>query len=172
MREKERERDCVCSRLFHKQPNTIIWGQTERLAHHWAAAEQSTSFCGLPKLVKAWSIARMEVVYKLLTLTKAKPENMFPYKTKRLQTHRHTHASFVYVLRIHKSRQRKGGGSRSMLEIVPFQLHRGRPAAALVMNVQQGDHSPRWKRRLKCVSAQTDWVQRLTQRCLNCGCLD
>lgn len=59
-----------------------------------------------------------------------------------------------------------------MLENVPFQLHRGRPTAALVMNVQQGDHSPRWKRRLKCVSAQTDWVQQLTQRCLNWGCLD
>ena len=28
-------------------------------------------------------------------------------------------------------------------------------------------NSPRWKRRLKCVSAPTDWAQQLTQRCLN-----
>lgn len=56
-----------------------------------------------------------------------------------------------------------------MLEKAPF----GRIGAshAAFVTVQQGEHSPRWKRRLKCVSAQTDWVQRLTQRCLNWGWL-
>lgn len=44
-------RACMCVCVFQKQPEDYNM-RGNRLAHHWAAAEQSTSFCGLPKLVK------------------------------------------------------------------------------------------------------------------------
>lgn len=82
--------------MFHKQPNTIIWGQTQRLTHHWAAGEQSTSVCVCQSLSRHEALLEWRVVYKLLTSTKAKPKNMFPYKTKRLQTQTHT---CIFLLR-------------------------------------------------------------------------
>lgn len=69
--------------------------------------------------------------------TKAKPQDVFPYNSFK---YKHTHASFFYILSIQNSQQGKGDDSRSMLEDIPFQLlwGWGRPAAALVMNAQQG----------------------------------
>lgn len=115
--------------------------------------EQSCKICSKAKLSTSQLTTR-----KTFCNTKQMPS---------LKTH--THMQRSYSVSIHglicamKGRQ----AQRACLRMSPF-----RPAKAshtAFVTEQQGKHSPRWKRRLKCVSAQTDWVQQLTQRCLNCG---